>query len=396
VTATPAQSFRFRLLRPEEAVDAARRIQVSLGGAEDLEVIVERTRERVEEGLMWVLSDCQTDAVLGQTALEAGEHFFGGRRVACQHVVDVLVPPEYRGSGIASALMQEAIRHGAREGLGLSLLFPSTATLYQSLGWEHAGTFTRWRISTRLIPSTKVRMQPLDEEWKAIEDCQARWAACFNGPEVRAPRGWDRLRRTSLFAYGLHTPDGLRLEAYVLAKQKPIADHFQHTLIYVDWAALNPRGLRAVVGFSGRGTMAHDLVFTGPTPNPWGVLLPERDLERIYDFEWMARPLKLRSAVMARGYSEQVATNVTFTVNDSVMESNRGPWRLIVKDGRATLEASTEAEVHMEVTAVGPLFTGYRSASELERSGRLAGPSEAVARLQAMFAGPLPTLFDFF
>lgn len=393
-------SFRFRPMRPEEAVNAARRTQVSLGGSEELEVVVERVRERIEGGLMWVLSDADTEAdtetVLGQTMLEAGEHAFGGGRVICQHVGEVLVPPEHRGVGAGSALMREAIRQGARGGLGLSLVFPSTTSLYRSLGWEHAGTFTRWRVLARLIPFTQTRMRPLEEEWKGIEACQARWATALNGAEIRGPRAWERIRRSAPFAYGLDAPGGMDLEAYVLVEQRPIPDTHQHTLIYVDWAALTPRGLQAVVGFGGRGTTVRDVVFRAPTPNPWGLVLPEQDLERIYDFDWMARPLDLGAAIMARGYPEGIAADVTFLVDDPIVESNRGPWRLEVREGRAALDRTNEGEVHMEVTAVGALFTGYRSAHELTRGGRLTGPSEAVSRLETMFAGPLPTLFDLF
>jgi predicted acetyltransferase len=291
--------------------------------------------------------------------------------------------------------MREVIRRGARDALGLSVLFPATTGLYRGLGWEHAGTFTQWRVDARVVPAGGPSMRPLDDEWEAVERCQAQWAASLHGPEARTERRWEGLREATRFAYGLDATDGHGFEAYVLLEHKHAPDDWQHTLELVDWAALSPRGLQAVVGFVGRhGTLARDALFRAPTPNPWGLLLPEQDLTRADDFDWMARPLDLAAAIGARGFPEAVSAAVTVAVDDPVLEA--GPRRLVVADGRGALEPASHADVRMDVTAVGPLVTGYRSASELARAGRLAGPEPSLRQLDAAFAGPLPTLLDFF
>ena len=54
----------------------------------------------------------------------------------------VVVPPEFRGLGVASALSLRAVREAARLGFGALYLFtPSSESLYRRLGWqtfEHA------------------------------------------------------------------------------------------------------------------------------------------------------------------------------------------------------------------------------------------------------------------
>lgn len=389
--------FRFRALRSDEAADAARRAALSFGPPDDFEALVERYRARAGDGLIWVLADATTDVVYAQALLTQQGHWFGGRAVPCQHIGGVGVSPEHRGGGVASTLMAEAVAHGSHEGSGLSLLFPATTRLYRGLGWEHAGAYTRWRIAARDVPAAGPALRPLDDEWDAVRACQARWAAGLNGPEVRDDRRWERIREAATYAYGLDAADGTGLEAYVLVAQERIADDWRYRMRFVDWAAETPRGLQAVVGFVGRhGTIGHEATFVASTPNPWTMFLPEQDLARINDFDWMARGLDLPAAVAARGFNEAVTASVTLQVDDPLLPAAVGPWRLEVAGGSGVLEPAHSAEVRLDATAVGPMFTGYRSPTALAAAGRAVGPVSALRALDAVFAGPPPTLLDFF
>ncbi len=390
--------FRFRPLAVGEAADAARRMQASFGSTGDLEQLVSRFEERAAEGLVWVLADAATHAALGQCVLKPNAHWFGGREVACQHIGGVGVAPEHRGTGVASALMRAAVRHGAGQQLGLSLLFPAANALYRKLGWEQAGTYIRWRLPARFAPQAGTPLRPLsDADWPAVQACQERWAAALNGPEVRDEPRWRSLREQVQFAYGLDAQSRDGLEAYVLVAHEAIPEHWQHTLRIVDWAAETGRGLAGVVGFVGsHGTLARDATFHAPAPNPWALLLAEQDLVRDRDFDWMARPLHLPRAVGARGYPEGLRVATTFAVDDPMLPDNHGPWRLEVADGHGRLEPAARAEARVDVTALGPLLTGYRTAGDLARAGRLAGPAATLRALDAAFGGAVPTLLDFF
>jgi predicted acetyltransferase len=389
--------FRFRPLRADEARAAARRTQLSFGATRDLEELTERWRQHADDGGGWVLADAQTDAVLAQTVLRSGPHWFGGREVPCQRVGGVAVAPEHRGAGVATALMAEALRHGAAAHAGLSLLFPATVALYRGLGYEYAGAFVRWEVNARAVAPEGPGLRPLDDEWAAVAACHRRWAATLNGPELRDERRWNALREQSQFAYGLDAADGSGLDAYVLLRHEAIPGHWQHRLELVDWAAASPRALQAVVGFVGRhGTLARDARFRAPTPNPWALHIAEQDLVRASDFDWMARGVDLVAAVTARGFPEALAGSVTVAVDDPLLDAARGPWRLEIAGGRGALEPAAAADVRLHTTAVGPLFTGYWTASALAAAGRLTGPAGALRLLDAAFAGPTPTLLDFF
>lgn len=395
--------FAFRALRPDEAPAAAERAQLAFGRSDDPDRLVERLRGRAEAGRLWALADRDTDVVLVHGLLWAAEHWFGGRRVAGQHVAGVAVAPEHRGAGVASAFMAEAARRGQADGLGLSLLFPASTALYRGLGWEHAGTYTRWRLAARHAPGPGPSLRPAagEADWTAIRGCHAAAAAALNGPEVRDAERWAALREHARFVYLLDAVDGRGpAEAYVLFDHTRSPGHWQYTLDFHDWAATTLRGLQALVGLVGRhGTIGSDVEFKAATPNPWAPLLAEQDLERRSELDWMARALDLPAAVAARGFPTGVDGAVTIAVDDPLLAQARGPWRLELSAGRGRLDPAPTvdlADVRLSANAVGPLFTGYRGPAELAVAGRLAASEQALAWLSTVFAGPLPTLFDFF
>ena len=72
-----------------------------------------------------------------------------GRAVRMAGVGGVKVAPEQRGRGTGRALMTELLRVIADRGYPLSVLYPATAPLYRSLGWEMAGGMYRAVIPAR-------------------------------------------------------------------------------------------------------------------------------------------------------------------------------------------------------------------------------------------------------
>lgn len=398
----------FRPLRPDEAADAARRAAVSFGGSLDEEA-VEQWRSRIAEGEVWGLAD-DADRVLAHGRFTLVDHWLGGRRVPAQHVASLAVPPEHRAKGVAAALMRAAVDEGARQGAGLSLLFPATVALYRRLGYEHAGTFTRYRLDARKAPSTgpTLRRAEGEEDWQAIRRCGDLAASLQHGPAVRPDPVWQKLR-TAAYHYVLDGADAgaaeSGLDAYVLFDHRHEPGDWQYTLDVADWAATTARGLAAVVGLVGRhGTIGKAATFRGPVPDQWSMLVAEQDVAAGGGFWWMARGLDLAVAIAARGFPPGLTGAATLTVEDPLLPEARGPWRLEVADGRGVLEPTGcsgggplgSAAVHLDARAVGPLVTGFRPPRQLALAGLADGPAEALDWLAGAFAGPVPVLLDFF
>lgn len=366
-------------------------------GHEADEEAVGRWARRVERGEMWAVAD-ESGTVLAQGRLTLVDHWFGGRLVPTQHVSSLAVPPQHRGAGAGRAFMQAAIERGAEEGAGLSLLFPATTRMYRSLGYEHAGAFTRYRLEAKAAPAIGPTLRrATDADWPAIRRCGDRAAADLSGPPARTEQAWEKLR-TAAYHYVLDDPDqDGEVTAYALVSHRREEGSWRYTLVLDDWAAQTGPGHQALVGFVGRhGTFGEAATFRDTVPDRWSPFVPELDVTHVGGIYWMARGLDLGAAVAARGYSPATSGRTTLTVDDPLLPRWHGPWRLEVAGGRGRLEAAETAEVRLDRRAVGPLFTGFRSAEELARLGLVAGPPAALASLSSFFAGPVPVLFDFF
>lgn len=348
---------------------------------------------RLERGEVWGFVDA---AVLGHCRLLDAQHWLGGRRVPCLDIASVAVPPEHRGRGVASAMMRAAIALGVADRQGLSLLYPSTTRLYQRLGWGLAGSLTRYRVKARAVPAPgpSLRLADREADWEAIRDCHEAYASQLPGAGVRSPARWAELAAVP-HRYALDGDRAGRLDAYALVEHRPISGSWQHVLRITDWAATSPRGLAAVVSFAGsHGTFAREVELLDSSPPRWSALLPEQDLHAAGGLYWMARGLDLPQAIAHRGFPSGVQLSVTLRVDDELAPT--GTWRLEVADGRGQLTDAPRADVRLDAAAVGPLVTGFRSASELSLLGSLDGPAAALEKLDVAFAGPPPVMLDFF
>lgn len=336
-------------------------------------------------------------AVLGAAASFEVDHWLGGRRVPCQHVASVAVPPEHRRSGVGAVLVRDALRRGAADGLALSLLYPATHRLYRRLGWELAGTFRRYRLPARLAPTDGPRLRLLGQDDRAaVRRCREAAGRQVHGSAVPREDDWAALWPQVSHAYGLDGEDGA-LEAYVLVSHERPEGEWRYRLIAQDLAARTPRGLRALLAFvGGHGSLAADMELHGPVPHPLAFLTDEADLEVASEWAWMARPLDLRTLVATRGFPVGVALEVTFRIDDPELGGLCGPWRLAVVDGRGELTDAPGADVRLDVRAVGPLVTGYASPAQLALAGLISGPADALALLATAFASPPPVLTEFF
>lgn len=385
----------FRLLRPDEAADTARRAAVCFGAEFD-DAAVDRWLGLIDREEMWGLTDA-ADRVLAHGRLRRVDHWLLGRRVPTQHVASVAVPPEHRGSGAAAELMRAAVRQGASAGSGLSLLFPATVALYRQLGYEHAGALPRYRLDARAAPAVGpfLRRAEGDADWAAIRTCGDLAASRLHGPAVRPADRWAQLR-DSTYHYVLEGPGG-GLDAYLLFDHHREPGDWQYVLSITDWGALSARGLAGVVGLVGRhGTVGKAATFRGPVPEVWSFLVAEQDVAQVSRLWWMARGLDLAAAIDHRGFPVGLTGSVTLAVDDPLLPDHRGPWRLEVAGGRGTLEPAPAADVRLDARAVGPLVTGFRTPSDLVLADLAAGPPAALDVLGAAFAGPIPVIQDFF
>jgi predicted acetyltransferase len=391
-------SFEIRRLTEDEVEEAVRHQAVSFGETPDEELHA-NFQDRAKHGELWGAID--DTHLVGSGLLTAADHWFGGRRVTCQHVGSVAVPPEHRGRGVASAIMRAAVRRGVADGLGLSLLYPATTRLYRKLGWEHAGAYTRYRLAAWEAMPLGPRppaMRPAhgDADWAAIRACFDRAAVQGSGIATRSDELWEG-RRKAAYHYVLDGAEAGTVDAYILFEMTHPPGDWRFTVAIRDWAAATAEGLRAVVGLvASHGSLGKDATFLAAWPEPWSLLIGEQSVRTEGGTFWMARSLDLAQAIDQRGFPPGLSGTVTLAVDDPLLPEAGGPWRLEIADGRGFLKPARAGAVRLHARAVGPLFTGFRDPAQLALAGLVEGPPQALALLGGAFAGPSPTLVDIF
>src|SRR5215469_18978442 len=77
--------------------------------------------------------------LVGSARYHVMQQWWHGRSMPMAGIAGVKVAPEERGLGIGTAMMTRMLRDVADRGYPVSALYPATAPLYRSFGWEIAG-----------------------------------------------------------------------------------------------------------------------------------------------------------------------------------------------------------------------------------------------------------------
>lgn len=311
-----------------------------------------------------------------------------GRKVRMGGVATVAVAPHLRGHGFARAVLRAGLHHMHRRGDAISSLYPTTGTLYRSLGWGYAGSYAWHRIGIGELPPASAaaghEFTPgtFGDAWPLYNAV----APTHNGWLGRSAMHWVTAEYDHQHHVGAHESylvhrDGRLVGFLAFHTQRDGQSRFD--LVASQLVALDRDAYRAIFGFvQSMGSMAQAL----RTCLPEYVLLATLDhphrLERVRSHPFMTRIIDARAAVASRGYSPHVSAEVHLDLHDPEIAHNDGPFVLRVRDGAATLEPGGNAEVSV---SIGDFAVTY-----------LGGPC-TVGALVGVFAAPTaPTLVDFF
>ena len=79
--------------------------------------------------------------------------YFGGRRVACAGISGVTVAPQARKRKLARRMLLESLDRAAADGEAIAALYPTTAALYRSVGFEVAGWWVQRGVPIGELPA---------------------------------------------------------------------------------------------------------------------------------------------------------------------------------------------------------------------------------------------------
>ena len=322
-----------------------------------------------------------------------------GRAVPMAGVGGVKVAPEQRGRGTGRALMTELLRVISDRGYPLSVLYPATAPLYRSLGWELAGGLYRGVIRARSIasllppddpaqplrdlPSLR-RAEPGDAEEVVAVLGAVHQAARHCGPatfDAATVRRW-WLTDENLFCY--LADDGF------LAYGWNEADH--HELSVRVALAGSPETTRALWSIVGsHAPLAKQVRTVMSLDDPLAWLTREPDLGLASRWQWMLRVVDAPAAIAGRGFPAAAGVAAELQIEDTQLPGNAGRWMLEVSEGKGALTrrhpAGSATPVRLGARGFAALYGGVPMAT-LRRAGLAAGgDTGADEALDAAFAG---------
>ena len=295
---------------------------------------------------------------------------WGGARVPCAGVSGVVVRPEDRGRGVAKAMLRESFERMRRRGEVLAALYPTTASLYRSVGFEVAGSYGWRRVPLSLIPGTGS-----DLSWRRVafddhairsvhEDMSRRLDGWIVADDVwwrRAAHGWRTQSSKNRYAYvgarGSGSTDRTDVAAVVYRYDSSEDRLYELGVDLI--AGADGHALRSALGFlAANGTTAGQLETTLPrdlltlhVPN-----VQHASITR--EWPWMLRLVDVAGAFAARSFPTAVSGRLEVDIRDDTLPWNAGPHVIEFADGQAEVSRGGSGATSIGVTDLAAIYAG--------------------------------------
>ncbi|WP_275787574.1 GNAT family N-acetyltransferase [Pararhizobium gei] len=326
--------------------------------------------------------------------IETG-HWFAGKVVPACNIAHVAISPEYRGTGLASTILDVAAAAATDRGAVVASLFASTRPLYRRFGFELAGSEIIYEADTSELYKIKDKFQCRravgDDIVSAIAPIYGKQCLAEAGVLARGPAHWNVLlqaagNENSTFIF---EKDGEDVGYIVLDTGNP------ECLVLRDWAALSGASARQMLKFLGTFSTVYPHVrWHGAPQDALVFAMPDKGWRLVHQEEFLMRVLSPQKALVARGY-ECAPANLRL---DIIGDRKIHALLLSVQDGIATCEdvAKGTPDITIGLAQFATLFSGFRSARFLAKAGWINGDSTAIRRCDDIFSGPAPWVGEHF
>jgi predicted acetyltransferase len=360
-------------------------------------------------------------ALVGSARYLDLRQWWHGRPLPMAGVAGVKVAPHEQGRGLGRLLMTAVLEQLAERGYPLSALFPATASLYRSLGWELAGGRYEVAVPARSLRSLLKPDQAVGADAAAAGGggpAAAEAGSAGLGGSVFRPAGpadaaevidvlsrlhaagtgcgpvtYDEADLTTMLARDVYlylAPDGVLGYRWDTASDE--------VLVYwaVAGSAATTRAMWSIVSSHGTIVRGVRAVVSPDDPVTWLTAEPDVTLARAE--QWMLRLLDAPAAIAGRGFPAGASLSVPLAVTDPQLPGNSGDWRLEVSGGAAALtraQPGSAAALRLGARGLAALYAGTPLAT-LRLAGLAAGGTpDADAALDAAFAAT-PYMTDSF
>ena len=403
-----------RPIVPEEAESLSRLLFTAFGET--------ATDEKVKDELEWAEVDrllCAEDD--GRLVGSAGAYTFemtlpGGAGIPVAGVTWVGVLPTHRRQGVLTSMMQFQLDDIAERGEPVAILTASEAPIYGRFGYGLASRLWKVKINTQgglpllTPPAVGGRMRMLD-----VEEAKTVLPPLYD--EVRRIRPGELSRPATWWLGHWRDPEHHRDDAshrfdVVHERGDGTIDGYVSYRIKQDWdfsvprsevrardcIATDPEVQAALLAYLTEIDLTASITsWNRPVDDPFALRIADwrrYKVEAVHDHLWL-RILDVPAALAARRYES--GGSIVLAVDDAFRPALSGRYRLdVADDGSATCERlgdgdSGDADLTLGIAALGSLYLGDVSATQLSRAGRLTpGSDTALTAADRIFKTVVP------
>ncbi len=277
--------------------------------------------------------------LVGTAAVHRFRQWWGGRAVPCGGVAGVMVAPDQRGTGLARTLLAEATAAMLARGEPITALYPTTASLYRSVGYEVAGWWGQRAVAVRDLPrpSGDLTWEPTSAADPALATVQAGCAEGRDGWVVPPPQFWaawahrQEQGTTWTWVGRRGGAEPVAAVSYGHAKgERAMFDIDAPVVLGIDGPGLGD----ALAFLGANGTTGDRVRTTLPGPLLARHVPQASRIPTLEDWPWMLRLIDLPGAVEARGWPAGVDLEVHLDVHRTRPRAVRPDRRTVDPPGR--------------------------------------------------------------
>jgi predicted acetyltransferase len=312
-------------------------------------------------------------------------------------LASVATPPEFRREGNVRALLEHSLAEYRERGDRFSILWPFQYRFYRKYGWDTANRL----VTHACEPSALSFARGFDadgsfrrleaDEYAALESV---YDAASEGLALARDEVWWRHR-----IFGGHDVDPF---VYAYERDGKPVGYLVYTIESGDdgraidiseLAAVDVDALLALLAFcADHDSQVQQVELRVSETVPIRELARDPDeIETTIENGPMVRIVDVAETLSSLSVPG-VDASLTLAVDDPLVDWNDGTFALEAADGRLScerLDAATDADADpdaaIDVAALSQLAVGSRSATDLERTGRLEADSDVVAALESLF-----------
>ncbi|MBU7584533.1 MAG: GNAT family N-acetyltransferase [Nostoc sp. TH1S01] len=343
---------------------------------------------------------CRDGKVAGGLATLSMGMWLGGQSVPMVGIAGVGIAPEYRGGGVAIALIQNMLQELYAQGTPISVLYPATQQLYRKAGYEQGGHYCLWEISTQDIRLHKpsLSLQPIANlNCEILHHLYKQQAKLIHGYLDRNSSIWDTLikpeEKETVYGYLIGSQE--QPQGYIIFSQ-----HFQtdQTVIKIrDWVVLSHAAAQTFWSFlANHRSTIKKILWKSSLIDSLSLLLPEQTAKIKHQKRWMLRIVDVYKALQLRGYKLGVETELHLAVKDDLLTANNDRFILSVANGQGEVRQGGKGELQIDIQGLASLYTGLFTPHDLKLAGKLDASDTAILAATEIFTTSSPWMPDFF